>query len=163
MWTASRTMEIKRNQSMKSFVCVLIVVSLLGSHSVIAQASSGSVHAASGSTQETSRIDSLKETSIEIRKIPYYYNYPLLVETLYDVTTAINRAANPNFPVGSIPNISKEINYGELSNESVASMKGILSRIQAIPSYQESRLLLDASRSMATALTKARPTKERSW
>jgi hypothetical protein len=156
-------METSPNESMKIFACVLMFVSILGRHSVIAQASAGSVNAASGSTQDTSRIDSLKETSIEIRKIPYYYNYPLLVETLYDVTTVINRAANPNFPVGPIPSIAKEVNYGELSNESVAGMKSILSRIQAIPSYQESRLLLDASRSMATAITKARPTKERSW
>lgn len=141
---------------MKSFVCVLIVVSLLGSQSEFAQVSSGS-------TQDTSRIDTLKEASIELRRIPYYYNYPLLVETLYDVTTAINRAANPNFPVGPIPAIAKEVNYGELSNESVAGMQGILSRIQAIPGYQESRLLLDAVRSMATAITKARPVKERSW
>jgi hypothetical protein len=148
---------------MKSFVCVLIVVSLLGSHSMLAQASSSTVHVASGATQDTSRIDSLKEASIELRRIPYYYNYPLLVETLYDVTTVINRAANPNFPVGSIPAIAKEVNYGELSNESVASMQCILLRIQAIPRYQESRLLLDAVRSIATAITKARPTKERGW
>jgi hypothetical protein len=141
---------------MKSFVCVLIVVSLLGSQSEFAQVSSGS-------TQDTSRIDTLKEASIELRRIPYYYNYPLLVETLYDVTTAINRAANPNFPVGPIPAIAKEVNYGELSNESVACMQGILLRIQAIPRYQESRLLLDAVRSIATAITKARPTKERGW
>jgi hypothetical protein len=118
---------------------------------------------APGATQDSSRIDSLKEISIAIRKIPYYYNYPLLVETLYDVTTLINKATNPNFVVGPIPPTVKEVNYGELAKESVTSMKDILARIQAISGYQESRFLLDASRSMTAAIGKAQPTKERSW
>ncbi len=162
MWPTSLTMKLNPNESMKSFLYLLTFASIVGSHSVCAQASS-TVPVAPGVTQDSSRIDSLKEISIAIRKIPYYYNYPLLVETLYDVTTLINKATNPNFVVGPIPTTVKEVNYGELAKESVASMKDILARIQAISGYQESRFLLDASRSMTAAIGKAQPTKERSW
>jgi hypothetical protein len=162
MWPTSLTMKLNPNESMKSFLYLLTFASIVGSHSVCAQASS-TVHVAPGVTQDSSRIDSLKEISIAIRKIPYYYNYPLLGETLYDVTTLINKATNPNFSVGPIPTTVKEVNYGELAKESVASMKDILARIQAISGYQESRFLLDASRSMTAAIGKAQPTKERSW
>ncbi len=163
MCATSLTMETQPYQEMKKFLYPLIFVSIVGNHSMVAQTSSGTIHTAPGATHDTSKIDSLKKISIEIRKIPYYYNYPLLVETLYDVTTLINKATNPNFAVGPIPAITKEVNYGELSKESVASMKDILARIQAITSYQESRFLLDASRCMTTAIGKAQPAHERTW
>ena len=156
-------MKMNLIKSMKKSLYLLIFASIVGSHSMLAQASSSTVHVASGATQDPSRIDSLKEISIAIRKIPYYYNYPLLVETLYDVTTLINKATNPNFAVGPIPTITKEVNYGELSKESVTSMKDILARIQGIASYQESRFLLDASRCMTAAIGKAQPAHERTW
>lgn len=102
-----------------------------------------------------SKVDQLKQISVEIRMIPNYYDYPLLVETLYDVTTALNKATNPNFPVLPVSPSEKEVNYRGLSPASAASMKNIMAHLQAIPGYQNSRLLLDATRSMAAALARA--------
>jgi hypothetical protein len=157
MRTTSRTIGEKSNQSMRILLYTLTILAALECHPMLAQAPAGTTSTAAGTPQDTSRLDSLKEISIEIRKIPEFYNYPLLVETLFDVTTVINKAANPNFPVETIPTIDKQVNYGQLSKESVASMKNTLGKIQAIPRYQESRLLLDASRCMTAAILKAQP------
>ncbi len=155
MRTASRTIGEKSNQSMRILFYTLTILAALECHTMLAQAPAATVSTATGMNQDTSRLDSLKEISIEIRKIPEFYNYPLLVETLFDVTTVINKTTNPNFPVATIPTIDKQVNYGQLSKESVASMQGILGKIQTIQRYQESRLLLDASRCMSSAIFKA--------
>jgi len=148
-----RTMRTNNtDHSLKKIIHVLAFFCLIGSLT-----SQGQVASRGAASPGDAKLDSLKAISIEIRKIPEYYKYPLLVETLYDVTTFINKAANPNYPLVTIPPIDHGVNYRQLSPASVAGMKDIQSKIQVIPGRQESRLLTDALISITSAISKAEP------